>query len=73
MDNTLQPLNDYVETRKEIMSGVPIIKNTRISVSLIIACLRDTMSIGEICQEYNLTFCQVTGALDYVIDILDNK
>mgnify|MGYP002423697205 CR=1 FL=1 len=55
------------------MSGVPIIKNTHIPVSLIIACLRDTMPIGEICQEYNLTFCQVAGALDYVIDISDNK
>lgn len=50
---------------------MPVIKNTRIPVSLIVACLKDEMTIREICEEYKLTEEDVEKAMEYVIEILD--
>ena len=48
-----------------------MIKDTRIPVSLIVACLKDGMDIGEICEEYNLNSEDIDKAMEYVIEILD--
>lgn len=58
-----------IDSRK--LSGMPVIKNTRIPVSLIIACLKDEMTINEICEEYRLTENDIEEAMGYVIEILD--
>ena len=50
---------------------MPVIKNTRIPVSLIIACLKDEMTFQEICDEYRLTQKDIEEAMEYVIEILD--
>ncbi|MFC0903755.1 DUF433 domain-containing protein [Clostridium sp. MT-14] len=70
-------LNEIVEKHKNIwidikrMSGMPCIKGTRIPVSLIVSCLKDGLTIGNIMKDYKLSRQQVTSVLDYVIDILD--
>lgn len=53
------------------MSGMPCVKNTRISVSLIVSCLKDGLSIEDIMENYKLNKEQIKGALDYVQDLLD--
>ncbi len=53
------------------LGGMPVIKDTRIPVSLIVACLKDGMDIGEICEEYNLNSEDIDKAMEYVIEILD--
>ena len=53
------------------LGGMPVIKNTRIPVSLIVACFKDEMTIQEICKEYQLTEEDVITAMEYVIEILD--
>lgn len=53
------------------LSGMPAIKNTRIPVSLIVACLKDEMTIKEICEEYGLTRDDIEEAMGYVMEILD--
>lgn len=50
---------------------MPVIKNTRIPVSLIIAYLKDEMTFEEICEEYKLTGEDIEKAMEYVIEILD--
>ena len=50
---------------------MPIIKGTRIPVSLIVACLRDEMSIKEIEENYNIDGEEIEKAMDFVIEILD--
>ncbi len=50
---------------------MPVIKNTRIPVSLVAACLKDEMTIQDICEEYRLTKQDIEAAMEYVIEILD--
>ena len=50
---------------------MPVIKNTRIPVSLIVACLKDEMTVREICEEYGLTMSVIDAAMEFVIEILD--
>lgn len=57
---------------KRIMGGMPVLDRTRIPVSLIIACFRDGMTHGEICEEYRLKYADIEGALEYVVEILDS-
>lgn len=62
---------DRIQVDERKLSGMPVVKNTRIPVSLIVACLKDEMSIREICEEYRLTWADVEEAMEYVIEILD--
>lgn len=60
-----------IQIDEKRLSGMPVIKNTRIPVSLIIACLKDEMTFQEICEEYKLTEEDIEKAMEYVIEILD--
>lgn len=60
-----------IQTDEKKLGGMPVIKNTRIPVSLIVACLKDEMTIQEICEDYKLTKEDVEKAMEYVIEILD--
>lgn len=62
---------DHIQVDEEKLDGMPAIKNTRIPVSLIVACLKDEMSFQEICEEYNLTQEAIEKAMEYIIEILD--
>ncbi|SHF23027.1 Uncharacterized conserved protein, DUF433 family [Seinonella peptonophila] len=64
---------DYVSItcNKKIVGGMPAIKGTRIQVSLILACLRDKMSIEEICEDYHLSSDNIKKAMEYAIAVLD--
>lgn len=68
-------MNDHkwnaVEMNPEILSGMPIVKRTRIQISLLIACLRDEMSIEEICEDYSLDSQMIKESLEFVIKVLD--
>ena len=61
----------FAEIDEKKLNGMPVIKNTRIPVSLIIACVKDEMTFQEICEEYKLTQEEIERALEYVIEILD--
>lgn len=60
-----------IQSDEKKLGGMPVIKNTRIPVSLIIACLKDGMTFQEICEEYKLTEEDIEKAMEYVIEILD--
>lgn len=62
---------DAIQIDKKKLSGMPVIKDTRIPVSLVAACLKDEMTIQDICEEYMLTKQDVETAMEYVIEILD--
>lgn len=63
--------SDYVNINNKVIGGVPAIAGRRISVTLILACLRDGMSIGDICEDYDLTPDQIIGAIEYAINVLN--
>jgi uncharacterized protein (DUF433 family) len=50
---------------------MPHIDGTRVQVSIILACLRDNMTIGEICEDYNLDKKDIIDAINYAIDVMD--
>lgn len=60
-----------IQIDEKKLGGMPVIKNTRIPISLIVACFKDEMSIEEICKEYQLTEEDVITAMEYVIEVLD--
>lgn len=62
---------DNVSLNAKIMNGMPVIKNTRIPASLILACLRDEMTIEEICRTYRISEEKVEEIVSYVIEVLD--
>lgn len=60
-----------IQIDEKKLRGMPVIKDTRIPVSLIIACLKDEMTFQEICEEYKLTQEHIEKAMEYVIEVLD--
>lgn len=56
----------YIWRKKGVCGGVPVIKHTRIPVSLIAELERHGMSVDEIIADYpHLNHAQVFGALSY--------
>ena len=60
-----------MDINKNKMSGLPIIKGTRIPVTLILSCLRDNISIEEICEDYKLNKDQVRLSIDFAREIIN--
>lgn len=60
-----------VTSNPETGSGKPMIKGTRIPVSLVIALLAGGMSLEDLHEEYHLTEAQVRTALDYAATKLE--
>ena len=57
----------------EILSGKPIIKGTRVPVSLILGKLAGGMSIEEVMYEYYLDLKAVRAALGYAAQQLTDE
>ena len=62
---------DAIQIDEKKLGGMPVINNTRIPISLIVACLKDKMTIQDICEEYRLTEDAIEEAMEYVIEVLD--
>ena len=62
---------DNIQVNTKVLGGMPTIVGSRIPVSLLIACVKDEMTIEEICAEYGLTKDEVEKAMEYVVEILD--
>lgn len=62
---------DNIQVNSKVLGGMPTIEGSRIPVSLLIACVKDEMTIGEICTEYGLTKDEVEKAMEYVVEVLD--
>lgn len=60
-----------IQSDEKKMGGMPTIRNTRIPVSLVVACLKDEMTFQEISDEYKLAPEDIEAAMEYVIEILD--
>ncbi|HET7626932.1 MAG TPA: DUF433 domain-containing protein [Bacillales bacterium] len=69
--NNVSKRHESVQLNSNVLGGMPSIANTRIPLSLILGCLRDGMTLGEICEDYQLTQEQLTESINYVIDVLN--
>ena len=52
---------------------MPTVKNTRIPVSLIVACLKDEMTFQEICEEYKIAPEGVEKVMEAIGNFLKSK
>lgn len=59
-----------IELEESVLSGMPTIQTTRIPVNLIIACLRDGMTINDIEKDYNISNADILEALEFTIEVL---
>ena len=69
--NISKNYDDILDMNNKILSSMPIIKGTRIPISLIVACLRDEMSRKEIEDDYKINGEEIEKAMNFVIELLD--
>ncbi|MEZ3468208.1 MAG: DUF433 domain-containing protein, partial [Schaedlerella sp.] len=63
--------NIQIDDKK--LGGMPTVKNTRIPVSLIVACLKDEMTFQEICEEYKIAPEDVEKVMEAIGNFLKSK
>lgn len=64
----------YIERNPEILLGKPVIKNTRISVELIMRKLAGGYSFEDILKAYpHLNKTQLAAACEYSEDVIANE
>lgn len=54
----------------KICSGVPIIKGTRIPITLVLANICDEICFDDICQDYHITKEDIRDSIDYAIKVI---
>ena len=65
---------DHIVVNPKILGGKPIIKGTRIAVSLVLEWLAAGMTPGDIVQEYpHLTLKDVAAATRYAAKLLEKE
>ena len=64
---------DYQKIDDKKLGGMPTVKNTRIPVSLIVACLKDEMTFQEICEEYKIAPEDVEKVMEAIGNFLKSK
>jgi uncharacterized protein (DUF433 family) len=57
----------------KILGGKPVIKGTRMPVSLVVGCVGGGMTVDEVMHEYRLTRSQVLAALTYAAEVVDEE
>ena len=64
---------DRINIDPKILSGKPVFKGTRISISIVLKMLRDGATFQKILEEYpKLTEEDIKAALDYSVFIVDH-
>lgn len=69
--NTLKKYDTAVSMNSKVLGNMPVIKETRVPVSLMIACFRDGMTLEEISNAYGIPVETIETAMNFVIQILD--
>lgn len=66
-------MNDQIVIDPKICHGKPIIRGTRMPVSLIIGSLAGGMGFEAVEREYTLTRAQIHAALKYAGELVDQE
>lgn len=65
---------EYIESNAEIMLGKPVVKGTRIGVSIILKNLSEGATIDDLIAAYpNLTETSIKAVLAYASDVIANE
>lgn len=64
----------FITSSASVMVGKPVVKNTRISVALILRKMSEGASIIDLIMAYpNLTEESIYAALAYAADVIENE
>jgi uncharacterized protein (DUF433 family) len=63
-------LLDRIVIDPAIHDGKPIIRGTRLPITIVLGSLAGGMTFGEIQREYDITADDIRAALSYVIHLL---
>jgi len=58
---------------KAVMHGQPIVKGTRVPVSIVLGSLAGGMDFEEICEEYGVTREDILACLDYAAKMIESE
>jgi uncharacterized protein (DUF433 family) len=64
-------LTDVITIDNEIQHGKPVLKGTRLPISIIIGSLAGGMTYDEVIQEYAVTREQILASLAYFPELLN--
>ncbi len=68
----MQTFQDRIVINPRILGGKPVIKGTRIPISIILHMLRDGASFEKIIEEYpDLTVEDIQAVFDYMLYLAD--
>ena len=66
-------MNDQIVIDPGICHGKPVIRGTRMPVSLIVGSLAGGMGFDEVEREYSLTRAQIRAALKFAGELADQE
>ena len=66
-------MNDRIEIDPKICHGKPVIRGTRMPVSLVVGSLAGGMSVEDLAREYELTEEDIRAALRYVGELIEKE
>jgi uncharacterized protein (DUF433 family) len=66
-------MNDQIIIDPKICHGKPVIRGTRMPVSLIVGSLAGGMGFEEVEREYTLTRAQIRAALKFAGELVDQE
>ena len=65
--------NERIVIDPEVCHGKPVIRGTRMPVSLVIGSLAGGMSMDEVPREYDLSVENIRAALKFAADLSDGQ
>jgi len=66
-------MEDLIVIDPKICHGKPVIRGTRVPVTIVVGSLAGGMSFEDVQREYDLTSDQVRAALRFAGDLLDRE
>lgn len=66
-------MNEQIIIDPEIQHGKPVIRDTRVPVTRILAGLAGRMTFDEICREYDVTVEDVQTAINYAKELVEQE
>ncbi len=65
--------DNLIQTDSAIMMGKPVIRGTRLPVTVVVGSLAGGMSFEEVQREYDLTADDIRAALKFVADLAEEE
>lgn len=66
-------MNDRIDIDPRVHHGHPVIKGTRVPVSIVVGSLAGGMTFDQVRREYDVTDENIRAALGYAADLVERE